>query len=65
MTDSISKVREHYSASGLTDRIKAALAMIAPESQTLMIAQLTPLDQSIRGAGSIAKFKVRAVLRRR
>src|SRR5690242_18830164 len=45
MTDSISKVREHYSASGLTDRIKAALAMIAPESQTLMIAQLSPFDQ--------------------
>jgi hypothetical protein len=29
------KVREHYSATGLTDRIKLTLAAIAPESQTL------------------------------
>jgi hypothetical protein len=31
MTDPIIKVREHYSATGLTDRIKAALATIAPK----------------------------------
>jgi len=35
MTDTNTKVREHYSATGLTDRIKSALATIAPESQTL------------------------------
>ncbi len=45
MTDPIIKVREHYSAAGLTDRIKAALATIAPESQALTVAQLAPLDQ--------------------
>jgi SAM-dependent methyltransferase len=45
MTDTNTKVREHYSAPGLTDRIKLALAAIAPESQTLTVAQLAPLDQ--------------------
>lgn len=44
MTDPI-RVREHYSAGGLTGRIKAALATIAPESQALTVAQLAPLDQ--------------------
>jgi hypothetical protein len=44
MTDPIIKVREHYSATGLTDRMKAALATIAPESQALTVAQLAPLD---------------------
>ena len=45
MTDTNIKVREHYSAVGLTDRIKAALTTIAPESQALTVAQLAPLDQ--------------------
>ena len=45
MTDTNVKVREHYSALGLTDRIKAALAAIAPENQTLTVPQLAPLDQ--------------------
>ncbi len=45
MTDMNVKVREHYSATGLTGRIKAALAAIAPESQTLTITQLAPFDQ--------------------
>src|SRR5580700_4607177 len=39
------KVREHYSATRLTERIQAALATMAPESQTLTVAQLAPLDQ--------------------
>ncbi len=45
MTDTITKVRQHYGAIGLTDRIQSALAKIAPESQPLTIAQLAPLDQ--------------------
>jgi SAM-dependent methyltransferase len=45
MTDTTTKVREHYSARGLTDRIKSALAMITPEEQTLTVTQLAPLDQ--------------------
>jgi SAM-dependent methyltransferase len=45
MTDTINKVRERYSATGLTDRIRAALTTIAPERQALTVAQLAPLDQ--------------------
>jgi len=45
MTDTNTKVREHYSATGLTGRLKSALATIAPEEQTLTVAQLAPLDQ--------------------
>jgi len=44
MSDS-GKVRAHYSATGLTDRIKSALAAIVPEAQALTAAQLAPLDQ--------------------
>lgn len=52
MTDTTitTTVREHYRATGLTDRIKSALATITPEGQTLTVAQLAPLDQfHIRG----------------
>ena len=45
MTSTTTKVREHYSAMGLTDRINAALATVTPEAQTLTVAQLAPLDQ--------------------
>jgi SAM-dependent methyltransferase len=45
MTDIPSKVREHYRATGLIDRIQSALATIAPDNQTLTVAQLAPLDQ--------------------
>ena len=45
MTDTTIKVREHYGATGLTDRIRSALATIAPEGQMLTIGQLAPLDQ--------------------
>src|SRR5258708_25676847 len=45
MTDTITKVREHYGAMRLTERIKAALATIAPEEQSLTVALLAPLDQ--------------------
>jgi SAM-dependent methyltransferase len=45
MIDTNIKVREHYSAGGLTGRVNAALTTIAPESQALTVAQLAPLDQ--------------------
>jgi len=45
MTNTTTRVREHYSAADLTERIKSALAKIAPEEQTLTVAQLAPLDQ--------------------
>lgn len=45
MTDTSTKVREHYSATNLTSRINAALATLGPEGQMLTVAQLAPLDQ--------------------
>ena len=45
MTDTTIQIREHYNASGLTGRLEAALATIAPEGQALTVAQLAPLDQ--------------------
>lgn len=39
------RVREHYAATGLTDLIRSALTTIAPEAETLTVAQLAPLDQ--------------------
>ena len=57
MPDTTSKVREHYSAASLTDRIKSALATVAPESETLTVAQLAPLDQfHIRGILATAEL---------
>jgi hypothetical protein len=43
-TDTITRVREHYNGTGLTDRIQSALATITPENQELTIAQLAPLE---------------------
>jgi SAM-dependent methyltransferase len=45
MTDTAAKVRQHYSADNLTDRIKSALAASWPEGHPLTVAQLAPLDQ--------------------
>jgi SAM-dependent methyltransferase len=45
MTDTVTRVREHYNVTGLIDRIKSALATIAPEDQGVTIGQLAPLDQ--------------------
>jgi SAM-dependent methyltransferase len=45
MTDTATKVRAHYGATGLIDRLQSALATIALENQTLSVAQLAPLDQ--------------------
>jgi SAM-dependent methyltransferase len=39
------KVQDQYRATGLTERIKSALAAITSEDQTLTVAQLAPLDQ--------------------
>ena len=45
MIDTSTNVREHYSAAGVTGRVQSALPAIAPESQTLTVAQLAPLHQ--------------------
>jgi SAM-dependent methyltransferase len=63
MTDTTTKVREHYSAAGLTDRIKSALVAITPEDQTLSVAQLAPLDQfHLRGALATSELANAAVI---
>jgi SAM-dependent methyltransferase len=57
MIDTSTKVREHYSAAGLTGGIRSVLATIAPESQTLTVAELAPLDQfHIRGILATAEL---------
>ena len=45
MTDTTTKVREHYSPTNLTNRIKSEFTTITPEGHTLTVAQLAPLDQ--------------------
>jgi sarcosine/dimethylglycine N-methyltransferase len=45
MTDVLDDVRDHYRATGLTERLKAALAVFGPEDQRLTPQQLATLDQ--------------------
>ena len=45
MTDVLDRVREHYRGPRLTERLKAALAVIAPDDQSLAPQQLAALDQ--------------------
>src|SRR5690348_8277689 len=45
MTDVLEAVRDHYRASGLTERLKTALTAFGPEDQQLKPQQLAALDQ--------------------
>ncbi len=45
MTDLLDDVRDHYRATGLTERLKAALTIFGPEEQRLTPRQLATLDQ--------------------
>jgi len=45
MTDVLDDVREHYRATGLTERLKAALTVFGPQDQRLTPQQLGMLDQ--------------------
>jgi len=45
MTDALDGVRDHYRATGLTERLRAALAVFGPEEQRLTPQQLATLDQ--------------------
>jgi SAM-dependent methyltransferase len=57
MIDHIARVREHYSASGLANRIKSALTTIVPDGQPLTVDELAPLDQfHIRGMLATAEL---------
>jgi ubiquinone/menaquinone biosynthesis C-methylase UbiE len=45
MTDVLDGVRDHYRATGLTERLKTALGAFGPKEQRLTPQQLAPLDQ--------------------
>lgn len=45
MADVFDGVRDHYRATGLTERLKTVLASLGPEDQPLMPQQLSALDQ--------------------
>jgi SAM-dependent methyltransferase len=45
MTDALDGVRDHYRATGLTERLKAALSVFGPQDQRLTPEQLGALDQ--------------------
>jgi ubiquinone/menaquinone biosynthesis C-methylase UbiE len=45
MTDVLENVRDHYRATGLTERLKRALATLGPDDQRLTPPQLAALDQ--------------------
>src|SRR5215510_6298888 len=57
MTDVIDSVRDHYRATGLTERLKTALAALGPEDQQLTSQQLAALDQfHTRGLAATAEL---------
>ncbi|RWG88467.1 class I SAM-dependent methyltransferase [Mesorhizobium sp.] len=57
MTDDFDRVRDHYRATGLTERLKTALAVFGPEEQQLKPEQLATLDQfHTRGLAATAEL---------
>jgi sarcosine/dimethylglycine N-methyltransferase len=57
MTDGLDGVRGHYRAAGLKERLKTALAALAPDDQLLTPAQLAGLDQfHTRGLAATAEL---------
>jgi sarcosine/dimethylglycine N-methyltransferase len=57
MTDGLDGVRNHYGATGLTERLKIALAVLGPEDQQLTPQQLGALDQfHTRGLAATAEL---------
>src|ERR1700726_4608540 len=57
MTDVLDGVRDHYRATGLTERLKSALAALGPEDQRLTPEQLGGLDQfHTRGLAATAEL---------
>jgi sarcosine/dimethylglycine N-methyltransferase len=57
MTDGLDGVRDHYRASGLTERLKTALTLLGPEDQRLTSQQLGALDQfHTRGLAATAEL---------
>jgi SAM-dependent methyltransferase len=57
MTDILDGVRDHYRATGLTERLKAALMVFGPEDHQLTPEQLGALDQfHTRGLAATAEL---------
>ena len=57
MTDVLDGVRDHYRATGLTQRLKAALAALGPEDRPLTPEQLAALDHfHTRGLAATAEL---------
>ena len=57
MIDVLDGVRDHYRATGLTERLKTALASLGPEDQQLTPQQLAALDQfHTRGLAATAEL---------
>ncbi len=57
MTDILDGVRDHYRATGLIERLKAALTALGPEDQRLAPQQLAALDQfHTRGLAATAEL---------
>src|SRR5215467_13429021 len=57
MTDALDGVRDHYRATGLTERLKTALSALGREDQRLTPQQLSALDQfHTRGLAATAEL---------
>lgn len=57
MSDGLDGVRDHYCASGLTERLQAALSPLGPDDQRLTPQQLASLDQfHTRGLAATAEL---------
>lgn len=57
MTDALDGVRDHYRATGLTERLKTALGAFGPEDRRLAPEQLAALDQfHTRGLAATAEL---------
>jgi sarcosine/dimethylglycine N-methyltransferase len=61
MTDVLNSVRDHYRATGLTQRLKTALTALGPEEERLAPQQLGALDQfHTRGLAATAELAMLA-----
>jgi cyclopropane fatty-acyl-phospholipid synthase-like methyltransferase len=57
MTNILDDVRHHYRATGLTERLKTALAVFGPEDKRLTPQQLAGVDQfHTRGLAATAEI---------
>src|ERR1700743_2314366 len=57
MSDVLDDVRDHYRATGLTERLKTALAVFGPEDARLTPQQLASVDQfHARGLAATAEL---------